>query len=604
MIKAFTNIYELASDRQLITPEICSQNDFYGHATVLKNFFGWQNDIPLPFAIEHGAFAGEFVWDVDANSPVPAIMCIPTRRISVLQNKTDKFVESIGPLIQYASSLLTEDQINFEKKRLGKNLLVFPAHSTHHVAANYDVQRLVDKIKNVANHFDSVRVCLYWKDILQGIGRYYEQAGLECVTAGHIFDPMFLPRLKSLLTIADMTMSNCNGSYIGFSVLMGKPHHLWNQPVELTAKANDILQRDRSDFYGKDKLTAQLDCIFNDFNEVVSLEQWKFADAYWGIGVSKSRTEFIRIIDNLLINYNHSNPNLEVIKKYFYNVYFPELRSHNLSDTQSTDRLKAEKRERYKQQSAEIKQGDQMLRSIFEQGNNHYGRVILTPETLANIAVAPETWVDIMDFHQHLASDEYTQYVYAYYRAAINRFGKHWRYLDISNVLFAASRTLQPKTYLEIGVRKGRSACMVVRGCPTVNIVAFDMWVQNYAGMENPGEDFVRQELIKHGHFGDAFFVNGNSHQTIPVFFNQYPDTFLDMITVDGDHSEEGAFNDLCNVIPHLSVGGVLVFDDISHPAHSGLLNVWRKTMAKFPFLAGYEYTDAGFGVAFAIRKG
>lgn len=244
-----------------------------------------------------------------------------------------------------------------------------------------------------------------------------------------------------------------------------------------------------------------------------------------------------------------------------------------------------------------------MLRSIFDHGNNHYGHVILTPETLANIAMAPETWAELLAFHQHLASDEYTRYVDAYYREAINRFGKHWRYLDISNVLFAASRALQPETYLEIGVRKGRSACMVASGCPSVNIVAFDMWVQNYAGMENPGEDFVRQELIKHGHTGDVFFINGNSHQTVPAFFKQYPDTYFDMITVDGDHTEEGAFDDLCDVIPHLSVGGILVFDDISHPAHPYLLSVWRKTMAKFPFLAGYEYTDAGFGVAFAIRK-
>jgi hypothetical protein len=76
------------------------------------------------------------------------------------------------------------------------------------------------------------------------------------------------------------------------------------------------------------------------------------------------------------------------------------------------------------------------------------------------------------------------------------------------------------------------------------------------------------------------------------------------MNTVDGDHSEEGAFDDLYAVIPHLSVGGILVFDDIAHPAHPYLLGVWRKVLAEFPFLAGYEYTAAGFGVAFAIRKG
>jgi predicted O-methyltransferase YrrM len=245
-----------------------------------------------------------------------------------------------------------------------------------------------------------------------------------------------------------------------------------------------------------------------------------------------------------------------------------------------------------------------MLGSVFTHGQNHYGHVILTPDTLAATAMTTEIMEELLTFHHHLASDEYVKYVDAYYREALKRFAKQWRYLDISNVLFTAAKVLQPETYLEIGVRRGRSACMVARGCPSVNMVAFDMWIQNYAGMENPGEEFVRQELSKNGHTGAISFINGNSHETIPAFFSQYPDTTLDMITVDGDHTEEGAFDDLCNVIPHLSVGGVLVFDDIAHPAHSYLLNVWRQAMARFPFLVGYEYTAAGFGVAFAIRKG
>jgi hypothetical protein len=68
--------------------------------------------------------------------------------------------------------------------------------------------------------------------------------------------------------------------------------------------------------------------------------------------------------------------------------------------------------------------------------------------------------------------------------------------------------------------------------------------------------------------------------------------------------SEEGDLDNLKNVMPHLSVGGALVFDDIAHPAHPYLLNVWKKTMAMFPFLSSFEFTELGYGVAFAIRKG
>jgi predicted O-methyltransferase YrrM len=243
------------------------------------------------------------------------------------------------------------------------------------------------------------------------------------------------------------------------------------------------------------------------------------------------------------------------------------------------------------------------MNSIFNYEKNYYGPVILSPSTLVNIATSSSTWNEILLFHHHLATDEYVQYLDTFYREGIKRFGSDWFYLDIVSVLYAASKTIKPRNYLEIGVRRGRSVCAVARGCPVVDIVAFDMWMQGYAGMENPGSEFVQSELLKHSHCGKIYFVNGNSHQTVPAFFRQNPHATFDMITVDGDHSEEGALDDLKNVIPHLSVGGILVFDDIAHPAHPYLLNVWKKAMSMFPFLTSFEFTELGYGVAFAIRK-
>ncbi len=243
------------------------------------------------------------------------------------------------------------------------------------------------------------------------------------------------------------------------------------------------------------------------------------------------------------------------------------------------------------------------MNSIFNFKKNFYGPVILSPSTLVKIATSSSTWNEILLFHHQLATDEYVHYLDTFYREGIKRFGSAWYYLDIVNVLYAASKTIQPRNYLEIGVRRGRSVCAVVRGCPTVDIVAFDMWIQGYAGMENPGPEFVKSELLKHGHTGKITFINGDSHQTVPYFFKQNPDIKFDLITVDGDHTEAGAFDDLKNVIPHLSVGGILVFDDIAHPAHPYLLNVWKKTMAMFQTLTSFEFTELGYGVAFAIRK-
>ncbi|OGS35872.1 MAG: hypothetical protein A2293_07230 [Elusimicrobia bacterium RIFOXYB2_FULL_49_7] len=234
--------------------------------------------------------------------------------------------------------------------------------------------------------------------------------------------------------------------------------------------------------------------------------------------------------------------------------------------------------------------------------NGFYGKVNLNPKTLANMAASDEIWSEILSFNSQLASDEYVSYLDKWYRECHSRFGRHWYYLDIVNVLYGASKAVKPKNYLEIGVRRGRSVCMVAKATPTVNIFAFDMWKANYAGMDNPGPDFVRSELSRMGHRGQVQFVNGNSHETLKRFFLDNPTLTFDMMTVDGDHSEVGAAQDLNDVIPHLSVGGILVFDDISHPSHPYLLNLWKKTIAAHPGLVSYEFTEMGYGVAFAIR--
>jgi len=238
-----------------------------------------------------------------------------------------------------------------------------------------------------------------------------------------------------------------------------------------------------------------------------------------------------------------------------------------------------------------------------DQKNKYYGVSLLTPTTLANIAASYEIWQEILSFHQWLATDEYVEYVDNFYRESMGLFGSHWHYLDISNVLFAAAKIIRPEKYLEIGVRRGRSVCMVSRGYPGVDIYAFDMWTPEYAGMPNPGPDFVQSELNQHGHQGKVVFINGDSHRTLPEFFKHNSELKFDLITVDGDHSEEGAWADLQMVAPRLSEGGILVFDDISHPAHPYLIKVWRKTIEMFPFLSPYEYTEKGYGVAFAIRQ-
>jgi predicted O-methyltransferase YrrM len=159
---------------------------------------------------------------------------------------------------------------------------------------------------------------------------------------------------------------------------------------------------------------------------------------------------------------------------------------------------------------------------------------------------------------------------------------------------------IRPKTYLEIGVRRGRSAAVVGATTPDCAIYGFDLWLEGYAGLENPGPEFVRGELRAAGHTGHVTLVSGDSHRTVPAFLKEHPGLFFDLMTVDGDHSLIGAARDLATVLPRLKVGGVIVFDDIvSAPC---LARVWRGFVQEDSRYRSWEYDDAGAGVAAAIR--
>ena len=234
---------------------------------------------------------------------------------------------------------------------------------------------------------------------------------------------------------------------------------------------------------------------------------------------------------------------------------------------------------------------------------SHFNIGYVNPSTLCRYATAASTWREILSFHSAVATDDYVKQVDDYYRNATRLFGDAWYHLDIVNILYAVTKLHKPKNYLEIGVRRGRSCLVVANAYTEVNIYGCDIWVDNYAGMENPGPDFVRNELEKHGHRGSLEFFNGDSHTLIPELFRMQPELIFDLITVDGDHSEEGALSDLNTALERLAPGGVLVFDDIAHPLHPYLLDVWRRATSCRTNLLTYEYTETGYGIAFAVSK-
>ena len=289
------DIQRLAQNRPLQTPEIYEPNDFYGHATILKEYMNLPNTYQIKAAIEHGAGIGGNIWEKDIDNRLPAIFTSSRYRAEILKEHTNKKIFMIGPKIKYADHILDQKAIKNEQKRLGNNMLAFPAHSTHHIDVHYDIRQYCKHLQNLGKNFDKIRVCLYWKDILRGFDKEYNRFGFEVITAGHMFDPLFLPRLKSIIETATFTTSNMLGTILGYCVISNKPHLLVESEVEMTSESMNKLLECTNFTNQSDVMEIRQN--FKKLDDQITPKQNEIVNKYWGVSEFKSKDEIKIIID-------------------------------------------------------------------------------------------------------------------------------------------------------------------------------------------------------------------------------------------------------------------------------------------------------------------
>lgn len=291
----FTDIEDLSKHINMFSPytnEIQPVNDWYGHATILKKNLGLPSTYQFKFIIEHGTYFSDQVADIELESNLPSFVTYSNYRAKILK-KFRSHTYAIGPLIHYAPNYLNEDQLAKEKKRLGKTILFFPSHSLIGLTNDYDYDWSYKKIKSIAKGFDTIRVCIYWRDVLLGKHKYYQSKGLECVTAGHILDPIFLSRVKSIIQTADLTVSNDASSPLSYCIYMNKPHIIFYQRPQMHGKK--YFKKIMTDYWKSDPYNQ----VVKEFSKIqfqITSKQRKLIKLYCGTNNVKSKDELRKII--------------------------------------------------------------------------------------------------------------------------------------------------------------------------------------------------------------------------------------------------------------------------------------------------------------------
>jgi len=269
------DLQELCKERELFTTEPFPHNAFYGISRILKDYAQIDHKYSLKAVIPHGViFNFTSYTNFEIYNNLPFIFCYPNYRKNIYRKKTNKFVISFASPYVYLNKML--EPLTRDNER--KGLLFFPAHSTHHLEADMDHEKIANKLSNLDSEYHPISICIYWKDFLNGKHIAYEKRGFKIVSAGHIYDENFLIRLYFLLSNHKYASSNDIGSSLFYSVKSGCSFFFLEGGNILYKGNPDILSRDHPK-----KSIVISDYIYNKFSsptEKITQDQIQIVDYF------------------------------------------------------------------------------------------------------------------------------------------------------------------------------------------------------------------------------------------------------------------------------------------------------------------------------------
>jgi hypothetical protein len=290
---------ELSEEIPVFSEEFYYSNSRYNHAEYFKKFAKILDGKPINAIIEHGIYnLNAFNKYELKDHKFPTIITFgPKRREFLQKHFPDRNIYSIGPYIHYVEEYLKQSEFHEIKKQLGRVMLVFPTHSidTHSVSFDYDLW--LKEIENRGKNFDTILICLYYKDIQLGsYEKYLNLRNCKIVTAGHKDDRSFLNRIKTIIQLSDMTMSNSFSTSVSYCLYLSKPHYYYVQNYEYSDSNNKKVTSSFKKGNVHDKSEWNFKEAFTNYKEEITTEQKKYYTEVAGGNELKTSKELYKII--------------------------------------------------------------------------------------------------------------------------------------------------------------------------------------------------------------------------------------------------------------------------------------------------------------------
>lgn len=289
--------YDKQKFRFLVENQVfANSNHYYGHEYWLKKYSGYSDTV---FAIiEHGVYFGDNrslvcpkeEWELGS------VITFGDSRVRILKEMNHEYnVIPIGPRIHYAETDTDYykelyDQIDHS----GKVLTLYPAHSLSANKSSYDSSLFLKQAEELAEKIGAktIMVSLHPSDYLHHLDLRFKDSKIIIVGGGNN-SFKFLPRLRAIFELSDVTFSNALGTHVGYSVYMGTPHVL-NIESNHTTYMNPVFEKEQNRFAS----------LFNGENPlVISDNQRKLCDYYFGFSHIKTPKQLFNCLNSCKVEY-------------------------------------------------------------------------------------------------------------------------------------------------------------------------------------------------------------------------------------------------------------------------------------------------------------
>lgn len=281
--------------------EPLTDNNCFGIGWSIRQYIGSTRNY-IDALAEHGYFFGTYVQEMEKITYAKKLLTFgDVRKKHIEAVIKDKEVCPIGPYVHYAPDYYDEKRFAKEKEKLGRTLLVFFSHSGTGESVSFDLDSLIEEINSIRKDFKTVVISLFWSDINPEIEKRLLGEGYKIFSSGHRYDYYFLSRQKTMIKLADVTMSNSTGTHLAYCSCLNKPHWIVRQEIKTIAlNEKGLANIAISEMLGKDIVNQQendeLYRTFAEYGEVLTEEQRKVCDKYFGLSYVRSVDEMKEIL--------------------------------------------------------------------------------------------------------------------------------------------------------------------------------------------------------------------------------------------------------------------------------------------------------------------